>query len=275
MMKKIIIGCLFCAGLSVMGTEADEHTLFYCSFDKKLEADSAAGANSFKGHASLTTDNGGKFGEALIIRDEECVSPSEIKALYKFLKAQPKDNYNAKTGTLEMWFKLGAPVKNFPDKVSNLSSVLYSISHYDNFGQPSQWMTLRLVYSRWQINLGKNRWFIEVEINDKDKPRQYNGQDWLKNQKRAERFRYIIDHWTEKEWHHLAFTWDKQQFQLFVDGKSVAARKCRFNGILAEPATKLLIGGSYGKENYALPCLIDELHVSDIVRYQKDFTPGK
>ncbi len=272
MIKKFLTMCAFCAGLEVCADGIDEHTLFYCSFDQKLEADSAAGGTSLKGHAAITENKGGKAGEALIVRNAECVSPSEINGPYKFLQAQPKGNYNAKTGTVEMWVKLGEARKNQMPK-AELFTVLFLLARGDNFGQIAEWATLRLVYNHWSTI--KTKWYLEFEINDKDTPREFKGSDWNKNSIRAVRGKCPIESWTEKEWHHVALTWNKKQIQLFVDGKLVNSQNTRFDGILKEPANRLFIGGSYGAGNYALPCLIDELRISDNVRCKTDFIPGK
>jgi hypothetical protein len=272
MIRKALTMCAFCAGFAVCVAGVDDHTLFYCSFDQKLKADFAVGATSLKGQAAITKNKGGKVGEALIVRNAECVSPFEVKGPYKFLQALPKGNYNTKTGTVEMWVKMGEPKKTNMPK-SELYTVLLLLARSDNFGQKAEWMTLRLVYNHWSSI--KAKWYLEFEINDKDAPREFKGADWVKNHLRACRYKFPIESWTEKEWHHVALTWNKKQFQLFIDGKLVNSMNTRFDGILKEAANQLFIGGNYGTGNYALPCLIDELQISDNVRYENDFIPGK
>ncbi|MBE6356423.1 MAG: LamG domain-containing protein [Lentisphaerae bacterium] len=270
-MKKSLIMFGALLAVSVCAAEVDEHTLFHCSFDEKLEADSAAGSTILKGHASITENNGGKSGEALIMKYDQCISPSEISGQYKFLIASPKDNINVKSGTLEMWIKMGDQAEKMPR--AQIFSYLAAFTYTDmTMGQKSEWANLRISYHHFT----KPQWTIQMELNDKHEKVVYKGADWMKNHPRSIILKHDITDWvSKKDWHHVAVTWEGKMVQLFIDGKLVDSQMTRFNGLLNTPVNTFYIGGQYGQSNMALPCFIDEFQISDIVRYKTDFTPGK
>lgn len=269
-MKKslLMLGALL--AFSANAAEIDENTLFYCSFDEKLEADSAAGSTMLKGHASITENNGGKSGEALFIKYAQCTNPDEVTAQYKFLSAVPQKNCKQETGTLELWVRIGDQ-----DKLprAQIFSYLVDFCNYNSkFGQKAEWASLRLSYHHFQ----KPQWTLQFEMNDKDADRLYQGADWMKNHARTISLKHDVTEWVaKKDWHHVAVTWEGKLIQLFIDGKLVDSKETRFNGLLNKPLSSLYIGGLYGASNMALPCYIDELQISDVVRYKTDFTPGK
>ena len=73
------------------------------------------------------------------------------------------------------------------------------------------------------------------------------------------------------EWVHVAWVWGKDQ-ALFINGKKVASRPMEGFEVLS-PMTCLVLGHSRANKN--IDAVVDELRVSDIPRYDKDFTPSR
>jgi hypothetical protein len=74
---------------------------------------------------------------------------------------------------------------------------------------------------------------------------------------------------------HVAVAWDGKQTQLFVDGRR-AGEESRSGKISLGTAARASIGASRGKDEIqaAFAGVIDEVRISKIVRYDKDFIPA-
>ena len=86
----------------------------------------------------------------------------------------------------------------------------------------------------------------------------------------------VID-WQPGEWHHVAVTWDDKEAALFLDGAKKGSQALG-NGLFgADPSVfkgEFLVGGLSNADNSEGPeGLIDELRISNTVRYLEDFKP--
>ncbi|MFQ5735008.1 MAG: LamG domain-containing protein, partial [Planctomycetaceae bacterium] len=78
-----------------------------------------------------------------------------------------------------------------------------------------------------------------------------------------------------QRWVHIAGVWDGQTARLFVDGKPVSSK-----GAQPSPWPQMFdvyLGKHYGKEHPGLSFngLLDEIRISKVARYTKNFTPEK
>ena len=73
------------------------------------------------------------------------------------------------------------------------------------------------------------------------------------------------------EWVHVAWVWGANQ-ALFINGKKVASVPMKGLDVLS-PMSCFVIGHSRANRN--IDAVIDELRLSDIARYDKDFTPSR
>lgn len=79
-----------------------------------------------------------------------------------------------------------------------------------------------------------------------------------------------------EEWHHLAAVHDGQRAKLFVNGALV--KDAAATGWRAAGALPLMIGAdpeSRGHPRFLFQGAIDEVHVSNVVRYTEDFPPAR
>ena len=75
-----------------------------------------------------------------------------------------------------------------------------------------------------------------------------------------------------KNWHHFAITYNNEYYDLFVDGKKKISKfHYKFN---PQQSYKIRFGGSIGESNeFWLAGYMDEIRISNCVRYTSDFTP--
>lgn len=247
--------------------EPDENTTFLIHFNKNLEANFAKGETGVNGNAALTEDNGGRFGEALMVQDGLCVTPAGLQVPYKFLSYNAKNNYDPTRGTIELWVQ---PTVDFPaimkekETENYACTSLVTIMEVDRHGQGAGYFSLQLVYNKYE----RVKWALSLMEKRKTEDRFYDGEDWVK----MNRERFHLDHdisaWQKDSWHHVAVTWDGKNRALFVDGKKVASTTtAKYDGLPAD-ARHILVGGDFnGKNSIRIPSLIDEVRISGIVRY--------
>lgn len=256
----------------------DQNTTFLAHYNQGLAADHSSGDGVVNGFAGLTSKNGGRWGEALIAKAGLCLNTEGVEGMYKHLAYQPDSNYDLRQGTLELWVKLLASpdeITNEPDTREYAKTVLVALSKWDQHGQHCRWAELQLDYNRHETP----KWKVTILESKKDTDEFVDGKQWFD----LHRKRFHLDHdileWEKDAWHHIAFTWDaaRNLRALFIDGKKIGAAPADEFRELVPQAKYLHVGGalSGSSEVARVPCLIDELRISNIVRYTADFTPEK
>ena len=228
----------------------DEHTLFLVHFDKGFEADYARGENKplprdNRGGAALVP---GKFGRALRVpRNAFGVAYSSEK------------NIAPRRGTVEFWVR-----GEFPHPTADDTIRFY----LPFFGVGCDQTGLGIARSQY------NHLTCSVAEGYRSKislPVACEGENRI----------------ADGRWHHLAATWDEQHAAFFVDGRRAAfTEKPVYPTVGAWTIGSIAIGyaidadyyyaGSSDKAAFVPKSAqgdIDELRISDVVRYVADFRP--
>lgn len=241
----ILVACVsVCAAWAL---EPDAHTLFLAHFDGTAAADSSVGSPRPEGVAGFTE---GHSGQALsaplgLLPFAQSVAPITTGVQY------PTDgNFNLQQGTLEMWVRLYSGIIDTTEKSPKLRYLMSSgkfttelhgfalvLSHFG--GKPGE--AYSLIWSRQNGNAAEKIWSVSV-----------NPQ------------------WQPGEWHHVAATYSPQEDRLFVDGKQVGQVQTGQPMDLIEDHFAV---GANIYHGHVCDCAIDEVRISDNVRYAGDFTP--
>jgi hypothetical protein len=168
------------------------------------------------------------------------------------------DHWGVAAGTLEFWCR---PAWDAGDGEEH---VLFEANSY-----------VHLLQSRLRKLGASGRNQLEFTIADADgAPHTVRGPSPLRN----------------AQWHHLAATWDfaKGQLQLFIDGTAVGVTSggapwpalgtgCGIGekDRRAIPMQAFIGGDQTWSKDHAAEAAIDEFRVSDVVRYQGQFTPAR
>lgn len=224
--------------------EPDSNTLFLCHYDQTLAANFANGPAAPQGGAGLTSNQGGYTGEALEVKPGMCVPPGGAYAPCTPVVYDALNNFNSLQGTMEMWVK----VLKFPK-------------------DREKWTNCGLAgLTQWKSGGAERQIQLKIVTN--------NNQQWLYCWEYKDSFKKLfqlyhpIDDWEENQWHHVAVTWDKANRALFVDGAQVKAGATTVGDERFIPTVEeISIGGTSKVEKPAFQVLIDEVRISDVVRY--------
>jgi hypothetical protein len=270
---------VFVAGSLYAGEfKPDKNTLFLAHYNTGIVPDSAKGTNGVNGFASITSNKGGYFGEALVAKDGMCTNPEGIEMSYKAPLYKAQGNYSSAQGTMEIWVKLGDSWEDILARKESADSAYKDLVYFCEWrsGQEFNWGSITLIYNKWEAPLTKRISFMEsTRVLKDDKFVPADGKEW--GQVYASRFHLDADAstWKKDEWHHIAATWDaaKNERALFVDGVKVASGESKFaNKAFVPQAADFMVGGlSYRPQS--IPCVIDEVRISDITRYSDNFKP--
>lgn len=244
--------------------EVDKNTLFLAHFNDKIDADFAKGtAEHSKGNAGISKGNQGKYGEALVCAKGMTSNPQGVSAPYQQPSFPMDGNLDPKKGTLEFWIKCNFPKKLTADDIQAL--------HYI-FDLPTNNLTDKNGNTKRMV-LVMREYRISKDSDQTQKVIHYfaaGGDNEVKD------ITCKID-WKPGEWHHVAVTWDGEEATIFLDGAkkgSQAISKGLFGGDRSVFKGEFLIGGLWNGDNTQGPeGLIDELRISNTVRYLEDFKP--
>lgn len=273
----VVVGILLVKGQADAEFKPDKNTTFLIHFNKGVTADYAAGERGGTGTAALTQNNGGYWGEALIAKKGLCVNTDGLEVMYKPLEYKAQNNYDSKKGTIELWVQLlKSPKEIMAEKETEkfAQMVLIYLSKWDQHGQHSNWAMLTIDYNFYEIP----KWNVTVYEAKKEQDVFVDGVGWSELHNKRFHLDYDMANWEKEAWHHIAFTWDaeKNTRALFVDGKKVATGNSKYEDKFRElvpEARNLLLGGWWDPNSLKIPCLIDEVRISNIVRYTADFVP--
>jgi hypothetical protein len=263
-MKRIILVLLvvafgsflrFSPALAQEKTALDPHTLLLVHFNNGFNADYAKGDGKVikKDNRDGAVLTEGKFGKGIRIP----------KGAFG-IAYSGKDNLNPAVGTIEFWIK--GEFQDAPSNADALGWQQFSPVFFDNRAGAG-------------FVIGKSQ-YGQVYCNLMDVGAGYKTILSLK----------CVNGGTDKindgKWHHLAFAWDKDSAAFFLDGKL----KDYIEGPVYAPPGHvfgdILIGyeflndyfyGQTDKKEAFMPmsaeATIDELRISDVVRYTTNFTP--
>lgn len=245
MINKLMVVTLLIAALPAFSMETDEHTLFLAKFDAGPVADFSVGAPQPKGVAAFVE---GKRGQALssplgLLPFAESVAPITTGVQY------PSDgNINLEQGTIELWVRLYSEIVETTDKSPKLRYLMSSGKYTDgNHG-------FAIVLSHFEGKPGEPYVLTFTRGNGPDKARSWSVS--------------CNPDWKPGEWHHVAVTYSPQGDALFVDGKLMGRTEATEGMDLI--GEHFALGASI-YHSYLGDCAIDEVRISENVRYTGDF----
>jgi len=233
--------------LAAHALSADEHTLFLCHFDGTAEAEFSVGSLHPEGVAGFTE---GKHGQALSAPLGLLPFAQSVAPLTTGVQYASAGNINLQQGTIELWVRVYGDIINTTEQSPKLRYLVSSGKYTGaNHG-------FALVLSHFSAKAGEPYMLLWTRQNGSDKSKTWSVS--------------CRPQWQPGEWHHVAATYSPTEDRLFVDGKQV--------GQTPTGEAMDLIGNNFavGASIYhsgVSDCALDELRLSDHVRYAEDFTP--
>ena len=236
--------------------KGDSATTFLAHFNEGIDADFAKGTAEHKaGNAGITSDGSGKFGEALICRQGMAVTSAGISAPFYQINFPVANNINLKQGTLEFWVNMNFTRKPTVDKPYGLYYMFDIPSNVLDENKNIVRLCLVVTESLVRKDSTETAQRFNLFFGEKDK------------------YISVPVSWKQGEWHHVAVTWDGNTGALFLDGEARGTKPLSgglFGGDAASLKGDFYIGGLFNAGNDRGPeGLVDELRISDTVRYGK------
>jgi hypothetical protein len=245
--RNLFLTALLLAATNAFAAPDDEHTLFRCSYDRGAKADFSVGAPYPAGIVSFSE---GKFGTALSVPLGIIPFAQSVAPITTGIRYATEGNFSLRQGTLEIWVRIyGEIVKTTAESPK-----------------------LRYLISSGKY-VGENHGFALVLSHFDAKPGQPYALLWTRGNGAAKEKTFSVSctpSWQPGEWHHVAVTYSPTQDALYVDGKCVG--KAATTDGMDLIGEKFAIGAS-NYQSYLADCAIDEVRLSDNVRYTADFTP--
>jgi len=236
-MLGFLAACLTLAAAPDAPFAIDGQTLLLAHFDSGLAADYAAGAPNPSGAAGLTD---GKFGHAADFRRGLALSRDGVRLPFKAPAWSAADNLDPSQGTLEFWFRPA-------------------------FGDAPPADGQRLHYL-FDCRRGTAEGVVLVIIEAADGRRTL--QFWEKLGDASENGLQVdITDWTPGTWRHLALTWRGVRRTLWLDAEPVAKHDAGPDGLAV--MGEALRFGSVAWDAHEADGSVDELRISDVVRYEE------
>jgi hypothetical protein len=253
-MKRKILLTGLSAALSVssmagMPFKADADTLLLAGFeDGWKQADYSLGWKKFAGSGASLTE--GYYGRGLDLRQSsftlDKLQTEDYTAYYAGWGLYPDGNINYRQGTFECWVKpitpkdAGVPGGGFLN-----AFVTRTVKHAKGY-----YTGTRIGFNTYNLN------FLLPFLNG-----EYLEERIVFNQVAGFKRALTAD------WHHLALCWSPGEGAIYLDGRLVTAWDMTGKhglAIAANPVRYLQMAD----------CVLDELRISDTVRYPADFEPN-
>jgi len=231
----------------------DAHTLMLAHFDDNVHrADYALGMSHFAGNGARLVE--GYYGRAIDLRSrglhEDFGNTCEdYTPRYDGWGFHPRANVDPWQGTFECWFQVADPKhKLLPGGGGFMNATLArSIKHPDRDYYASFNLGIIKPAIRYTLPTLSEKCFI--------------GNILIKAVPGYERYL------EPAEWHHLALCWSQGEMVLWLDGRPLASFDMTGQlglAILSNPVRYIQMSD----------CLLDELHISNVVRYSEPFEPN-
>lgn len=230
----------------------DANTLLLAHFNDNVhEADYACGLSLFAGNGATLTE--GVYGRGIDLR-RRGLSPDFVKTCADYTPSytgwgfHPRGNVDPVQGTFECWLKVAQPDSPRMPFGGNLlnGDLGRQVLNADKKFYTS--FTMNLDYYRLTYNLptlAKN--VLKGEVVFKQVPG----------------FGKTLD---PNDWHHFALCWSPGELSMWLDGRLAAT--CDMTGQLA-----LIILSNPVRYLNMSDLIVDELRISNTVRYTRDFEP--
>ena len=251
-------GCVTVAAQRVNGEyQPDKNTLFLAHYNNSLDADFAVGNPESSGNMSLVS---GRFGQGayahagLIEQTNLSKSP-----FFRMLRYSHQKNLDITEGTFEVWLKSGF----------SLAGALNEKNKFNDY------YLFHLAISPGNKDIGL---YIRERRDPKTEKLQYR-LCWREMWERISNdiFTMECDVALESgQWYHLAVTWSPTQRSIYLDGKKVASKaNKRTLPNFGPSARPMAIGSMATYSSRPTEAVIDEVRISNIVRYKNDFQVDK
>ena len=232
---------------------ADEATMLLASFDSHAyEADHASGAETFTGSGAQLRD--GYYGKAVDLRGLQFVGDFRNRAdtplaCYYGFGIRPHGNVNLQQGTYELWFKFGLASENGPQggRLYKIGSALFRATYMSQVKKPED---------KWHKDLSLTISTGAISYCFPFLPNDYEDGSVR-----------ISPALGRDEWHHVAICWSKGEFVGYLDGRpffTTDMSERRGFAFACNIGISVMVNG----------IILDELRISDVVRYETDFEPN-
>lgn len=276
--RTLLAAALTCALASPVGASptlsasetfaADSHTLFLVTFDAGLDAVVARGdPRAISGNAAFAE---GPTGRGILpsLRHRPGGNDTPVFELpfFRMVEYDPDRNLDPQRGTLEMWIKPmfgGTP----------------PLSYIDPLKEPNAEDYHRYFLFHCYVTAGNRHFGLYIR---EHKEHGYNEVVFHEMWSRGDLHEHADDdeNWflvaeasplEGERWHHVAVTWTPRKRALFVDGEKRASRVAE--GPLPTPPMHraFAIGSLATYSDQPAEAVIDQVRISDIVRYEDDF----
>lgn len=241
-------------GLSCAGEfEPDEFTLLLAHFNERVDmADYAEGIATFSGNGATLTE--GYFGKAIDLRPrglyknfwEEC---EDYTPRYDGWGFRARGNLSPWQGTFEYWIRVSDP--NSPKVPSLYNTVEATLARSVKHPERDYYVGFTVLLNTW----GFKYVFPTVSGNC------FIGSVVFKD---IPGFGRSLD---PDEWHHFALCWSQGEMTVWLDGRLL--KSFDMEGQLG-----LVLMNNPVRYVKMSDCVIDELRISNVVRYTKPFEPA-
>ncbi len=250
--RKILTGLSMAAAISPLSGapfEADANTLLLSGFENGSKyADYSLGWKKFAGSGATPTE--GYYGKGLDLRQRaflfDNLKSDDYTAYYAGWGLYPDGNINYRQGTFECWVKPITPKDpTVPGGGFVNAFVTRTVKHAKGY-----YVGTRIGFNTYNLNFllpFLNGEYLESRI-------VFSG---VEGYKRA----------LAPDWHHFALCWSPGEGAIYLDGRLVTAWDMTGKhglAIAANPVRYLQMAD----------CVLDELRISDVVRYSDNFEPN-
>lgn len=250
--KKTLASLSLIASLSSVSSapfKADANTLLLSGFENGYKhADYSLGWNKFAGSGATLTE--GYYGKGLDLRQSgftmDNLQGDDYTAYYAGWGLYPDGNVNYRQGTFECWIKPNTPKDTRVPSGSFVNAfITRTVKH-----AKGNYVGMRIGFNTYNLN------FLLPFLNG-----EYLEERIIFNQvtghKRA----------LTQDWHHFALNWSPGEGTIYVDGRLVTTWDMTAKhglAIATNPVRYLQMAN----------CIIDDLRISDVVRYPNEFEPN-
>ncbi len=242
------------------GSPVDKNTTFYASFDKSArEADYALGWKGFNGSGATLTE--GVKGKAIDIRMRPIMKDFKNKCddytpTYVSWGFEGKGNIKTKQGTFECWFQVTDLSK---DKRNIFGNNFLCAPVSRNLKIKPEKSSKNQFPNYTNIGLTINQYFMKFWFS-------FLNEDSIVEQINFKDVKGFGKYLQPGEWHYFTMSWSPGELVVYLDGRPVKAwdMSGKIGFILFASPVRFLTMSDF---------VLDELRISDIVRYKKNFEP--
>jgi len=251
-----ILTCCFtpCFADQAKQFEPDEHTMLLAHFEKTAkQADFSMGISQFCGNGARLTDEG-YYGKAIDLTryplpKDFMTSNSDFTPRFDGWGFRGRGNISPWQGTYECWVKVADLSKSKPFYGFNLLEGTFGRNTYDP--QRKRYVGFGLTLNQYEL-----RYLIPTV-----------GGELFEGTVNLTKLEGLNRRLNPDDWHHFAMTWSPGELVIYLDGRPLLSFDMEGQlgvAILNNPVRYMAISN----------IVMDELRISNVVRYHDSFEPG-